>query len=466
MSGLPFVLNAAEMAEAFGGTLVAGDASTPLPEVSIDTRTLQTGALFIAIVGPRFDGHTFVREAVARGAAGVVVQPASQVADLPAHVAVIEVADTLAGMQQAASVVRRRSQTRLVAITGSAGKTTTKEITAALLAPHVTTFRTQGNLNNHVGLPLSLFGLRTCPAMGVVELGMSGFGEIRRLVEIATPEVRVWTNVGSAHLGAFASVEEIAQAKAEILHGAQPDDVLVANSGDARVMQHARGFIGRTVTFGVNVDADVQVRDVESRGAQGMRARLVTSAGTCAFETSLLGEGNLANIAAATAVALDAGVPLDAISESIGGLTAAPHRGQVIVAPGGWTIIDDAYNSSPEALQRALASLGAASGRRVALLGEMLELGPASGALHLTCGRAAVVSGVDLLATVGGAPAEALARGAVMAGLPADAVSHDASSDDLARRVRGLVRPGDVVLVKGSRGIAMDRVVAALMGEA
>jgi UDP-N-acetylmuramoyl-tripeptide--D-alanyl-D-alanine ligase len=465
MSAAPFVLTAAEMAHAFRGTLVSGDASAPMPDVSIDTRTLQPGALFVAIAGPTFDGHTFVGEAVARGAAGVVVSDADAARDVTDGVAVIHVHDTLLGMQQAAHVVRQRSQTRLVAITGSAGKTTTKEITAALLATHFTTFRTQGNLNNHIGLPLSLFALRTCPAVGVVELGMSGLGEIRRLVQIADPEVRVWTNVGSAHLGHFASVDQIAEAKAEILEEADSDDVLVANAGDARVMRHARRFAGRTITFGVGVDADVAVRDVEARGAQGMRARLVARGDTRVFETPLLGDGNLANIAAATAVALDAGITLDDVVRTVSTLPASPHRGQVVRAPGGWTIIDDAYNSSPEALQRALTTLASADGRRIALLGEMLELGDASVRLHRECGHAAAHAGLAHLAVVGGPPADALAEGATEAGLDAVCLTREATSDALARRVRAIVRRGDVVLVKGSRGTAMDRVVAALMEE-
>lgn len=466
MSGAPFTLTAAEMAEAFGGTLVAGDATTLLPDVSIDSRSLPAGALFVAIAGPRFDGHTFVDDAVARGAAGVVVSDVTAAGRVPHGVAVVHVHDTLRGLQQAANVVRRRAATRLVAITGSAGKTTTKEITAALLSTHCTTFRTRGNLNNHIGLPLSLFELRTSPVMGVVELGMSGAGEIRRLVEIAEPDVRVWTNVGSAHLGNFASIDAIASAKAEILERADRHTVLVANAGDPRVMSHARGFVGRTLTFGVNVDADVQVRDVEPRGAEGMRGVLVAGGHGHRFETPLLGDGNLANIAAATAVALDAGVSLDRILETVATLGPAPHRGQVLHAPGGWTVIDDAYNSSPEALLRAIETLATSSGRRIAFLGEMLELGDQTGRLHAECGRALAAAQPEALVAVGGSAAAALASGAIDAGLDAARVSHEPTSDALVRRVRTLVQPGDVVLVKGSRGIAMDRVVTALMREA
>jgi UDP-N-acetylmuramoyl-tripeptide--D-alanyl-D-alanine ligase len=463
MTGPGFVMSALEMADAFGGTLLAGDPGTPLPEVSIDSRSLVPGALFVALRGPRFDGHAFVADARARGAAGVVISE-DPGALMAAGIVVIRVPDSLRGLQQAAQAVRRRAGTRLVAITGSAGKTTTKDITATLLAPHLTTFRAHGNLNNHIGLPLSLFQLRTQPDIGVVELGMSGFGEIRRLVEIAEPQTRVWTNVGSAHLGHFRSVEEIARAKAEILEGADGGTLLVANAADRRVMAHAAGFPGRTVTFGVGVRADVAIGQPESLGQDGMRAVLSTADGEAAFRTPLLGEANLANIAAATAVALDCGVPFHDVVSVLETLTPSRGRGEVIVTSSGWTVIDDAYNSSPEALRRALQTLAEVKGRRVALLGEMLELGVSSDALHAECGRAAATAGLSLLVTVGGAPAEAMAAAAVEAGLPSSTVRHERSSATLAGRVREIVRPGDVVLVKGSRGIGMDRVVAALTG--
>ncbi len=467
MSSMPFVLTAAEMAEAFGGTLVAGARETPLPTVSIDTRALAPGDLFVALVGPRFDGHAFVADALARGAAGVVVaRPDAVPEQAGTHAVVIAVTDTLAGMQQAATVIRRRSGTRVVAITGSVGKTTTKEIAASLLRTRFTTFRTEGNLNNHIGLPLTLFGLRTAPQVAVVELGMSAAGEIRRLVEIAEPDVRVWTNVGSAHLGNFTSVEAIAEAKAEILSHASAETVLVANADDPLVMRHAAGFAGRRVTFGVSAAADVQVRDVQLRGVFGARARLVAGPRSAAFETTLTGEGSLSNIAAASAVALELGVPFDDVVGAIRALAPLPGRGRVHRAPGGWTVIDDTYNSSPEALERALRTLAASEGRRIALLGEMLELGPAAVSLHERCGRMAASANLARLVTVGGSAAAALGRAANAAGLDADRVSHEATSDALASRVSSLVQPGDVVLVKGSRAVGMDRVVRALLEEA
>ncbi len=458
MTGQPFALTARQMADAFGGVLGYGDENRLLPTVSIDTRTLVPGDLFVAIRGPRFDGHGFIAEAIERGAGGVAVSdPAAVTAtDLP----VIVVGDTLRGLQEAARVIRRRAASTVVAITGSVGKTTTKEITATLLGRRFTTFRNRGNLNNHLGLPLSLFELHTAPQYAVVELGMSGVGEISRLVAIAEPQVRVWTNVGEAHLGFFSSVDDIALAKQEVLEGARPDDVFVANAGDARVIARAAAFAGRVLTFGVDVRADVSIRDVESRGFDGTTAALSLQGDVRTIETRLLGAGNLANIAAASAVAMDAGLSADEIVAGVAELTPPAHRGQVVHTAHGWVVIDDAYNSSPSALTRALQTLAAVPGRRVAILGEMLELGDFSDRYHAECGRTAGELGVSVVVSVGGSPARALADAASSAG--SAIVHHVADSASAAALARHLVREGDAVLVKGSRGIHMEAVVLAL----
>lgn len=458
-----FTLTAAEMARAFGGVLVKGSAERLLPSVSIDTRTLRAGDLFVALRGPHFDGHAFVRDAIAGGAAGVAVSDASCVA--PDDVPTIVVEDTLRGLQEAARAIRRRAATTVVAITGSVGKTSTKEITATLLARRFTTFRTRGNLNNHIGLPLSLFELRTAPQMAVVELGMSGFGEIRRLVQIAEPQLRVWTNVGEAHLGFFASVEDIASAKEEILAEAGPEDVLVANAGDPRVIARAPRFAGRVVTFGVGAVADVAVTDIHAHGLEGTTATMTMGGAPYVIETRLIGTPSLANIAAASAVALECGVPPAEIVADVAALAPPPHRGAVVKASGGWTVVDDAYNSSPLALIRALETLATAPGRRVAILGEMLELGELAGSYHAACGREAARLGISVVIAVGGAPARTLADAAGEAAPPPDVVRHVQESTAAAALARELVRPGDSVLVKGSRALRMERVVDALLEE-
>lgn len=458
MNRVPFALTAGEMAAAFGGVLAHGPADRALPTVSIDTRTIAPGDLFVAIRGPRFDGHGFVADAIARGAGGVVVSDAAAVTSTVVPAIVVD--DTLHGLQEAARVIRRRAASTVVAITGSAGKTTTKEIAATLLSRRFTTFRNRGNLNNHLGLPLSLFELHTAPDYAVMELGMSGFGEIRRLVSIAEPQVRVWTNVGEAHLGFFASVDQIAIAKEEILEDATPDQVFVANAGDPRVMERVPGFAGQVITFGVDVPADVSITHARARGFDGTAARLSLRGDVRDIQTSLLGSANLSNIAAASAVAMHAGLDADAIVDGVADLVPASHRGEVVRTDGGWVVIDDAYNSSPSALVRALQTLTTTPGRHVAVLGEMLELGEFSERYHAECGKATGHLGVAVVVAVGGAPARALADAAIAAGVTdVHYVGDSAAGATLARQ---LVLDGDAVLVKGSRGIRMEAVVKAL----
>jgi UDP-N-acetylmuramoyl-tripeptide--D-alanyl-D-alanine ligase len=380
---------------------------------------------------------------------------------------VIEVRDTLLALQDLGRHVRRSSGASVVAITGSAGKTSTKEAAAEFLAVRYAVFRNAGNLNNHIGLPLSLLELRNRPDVAVVELGMNHAGEIRRLVELAEPDVRVWTNVGDAHVGHFASVEAIADAKAEVLEQATASTRAVVNADDTRVMARVAGFPGRVTTFGLSAGADVRAVDVRDRGVSGTSARLSTPAGDADLHVPLPGRGQLLNVLAAAAVALDYGVPLDAIAGRAATLAAAPRRGEVNRLSRGVVLVDDSYNSSPAALARALDALASErpDGRRVAIVGEMRELGAFTTSLHEASGRRVVSAGVDLLVAIGGPPAEALAAAAIAAGLPAARVRHWATSEEAAAPVAALLQPGDVVLVKGSRGtrtdVVADRVKAA-----
>ena len=452
-----------ELAAAVASRRLSGADGTRATGVSIDSRSLRPGDLFVAIRGARFDGHRFVADAVARGAAAALVSDAAALGTPPAPGIVVD--DTLRALQALARRVRRDSGARVVAVTGSVGKTTTKELSAALLETRYRVFRNRGNLNNHIGLPLSLLELRTRPEVAVVELGMSGPGEIRRLVEIAEPDVRVWTNVGEAHAEFFPSIEAIADAKAEILTGASRDAVVVANAADDRVMRRVAGFPGRVVTFGVDVEAEVSASAVEDLGLDGVRARLRTPVGAAPVRTRLLGRGNLANVLAAVGVALTFDVPLAAAVERAAAVEAPPHRGRIHRLAGGVAVIDDSYNSSPLALETALATLArGGAGRRVAVLGEMLELGARSGDLHRTAGRAAAAAGLGLL-TVGGEPARALGRAAVEAGAAAAGVLHCETSEEAAARAAAAIRDGDVVLVKGSRGVRTDLVVTRLRAD-
>ncbi len=464
----PRRLTVGEIAGVIGGTLISGDATENLGPVSIDTRTLTAGDLFFAIRGERFDGHDFVAGALKRRAGGVVVSDRGAVPpSIPAAMVAIVVQDTVRALQALAHHVRCGSSARVVAITGSTGKTSTKEIVAVMLEGRYRVVRNHGNLNNHIGLPLSLMALLTRPEIAVLELGMSHAGEIARLVTIAVPDVCVWTNVGDAHIGLLGSVERVTDAKAEIMDGATSESLLIANADDARVMTRARQFPGRVVTFGMNGSADVEAADVRDKGLGGTEAMIATSEGSSSLRVPLLGRGQLANVLAAVAVALQFQIPLRTLVAKAGALKPAAHRGETLRLRDGIVVIDDSYNSSPSALAVALEVFKPKqpSGRRVAVLGEMLELGSRGRELHRQSGRAAATCGLDLLVSVGGADAKALADGAVWGGLKPAMVHHVPSSEEACTLVASLLRAGDVVLVKGSRGVHTDLVVDHLRSE-
>lgn len=464
----PLWLTLQWVAEATGGRVTAGDPASKIGPVAIDSRTITRGDFFLALRGTRFNGHAFVRDAAVRGAAGALVaEDVERFEGLPDGFGLVQVRETIRGLQDLASSVRMKVETRVVAITGSSGKTTTKEIIAGFLARRLRVVKNRGNLNNHIGLPLSLLQLRNDPDAAVMELGMNYAGEIRALMRIAKPDVRVWTNVGDAHLGFFASSDAIADAKAEILDGADTTDVLVCNADDSRVQARVSGFSGRTITFGSSPSATVSVSAIEDLGVDGMRARITTPAGGGVVETPLIGRGNLANVLAATAVAFEFGVPFEEIVGMAAVLAPVERRGVVHRLPAGVTLIDDSYNSSPTALATALDIVTAETRatRKVAVLGEMLELGKSAMQLHEVCGRAAHAAGLLLLITVGGSPARALAAAAVSAGMPGSAVRWLPSSAHAADLAAKLVQEGDLVLVKGSRGIRMDVVADRIMAE-
>jgi len=454
------------LAAAVAGRIVSGDPERVVGNITTDSRSLQGGDFFIALRGARFDAHAFVNEVLERGALGVLVEeiPAR---DFAPDTVVIAANDTTRALQDLAHAVREATATKVIAITGSAGKTTTKDTIADFLSASHRIVKNKGNLNNHIGLPLSLLQLRDKPDVAVMELGMNHAGEIRTLVAIADPDVRVWTNVGDAHIGFFASPDAIADAKAEILEAAEPHDVLVCNADDGRVMARAIHFAGRVVTFGEVQGASVRAIDIEDRGVNGMRARVATPAGEHVIETPLLGRGNLANVLAATAVALEFDVPLDTIAARAAALRPSDRRGAVHRLRGGLTLIDDSYNSSPAALKRALEVLAkeATAARKVAVLGEMLELGAHAEDKHRECGRAAAAAGLAALFAVGGTPARALADEAVAAGMTASHVTYYETSDAAASSIAGSLRAGDVVLVKGSRGTRTDLIADRIAEE-
>ena len=442
------------------------DPMARLAGVSIDSRTVSRDELFVAIHGPHHDGHDFVVAALEAGAmAGVVA--ASRTAQFPESVRgrLFEVAGTLEALQQLAHAVRVGWGRRLAAVTGSAGKTTTKEILAALLAARFRTLKSEGNLNNEYGLPLQLLRLDEADEVAVVELGMSHAGELRRLAEIARPDVGVVTGVAPVHLEFFNSVDEIALAKRELIEGlAGAESVAVLNADDTRVARFAEVAPGRVLTFGISGAADFRAENIEDRGLEGSAFDLVTPQGDARLALSLPGRHNILNALAALSAASVWGIGAEQAREVLKGLEPAGMRGRELRYQAGFRVINDCYNSNPVALAAMIDLLvrTPVAGRRILAAGEMLELGPASPELHRWAGRTAALAGkLDWVVGVQG-DAEELIGGAIQAGHPAARAKFFKSAPEAGEFLAGLVATGDVLLVKGSRGVKMERVVEAL----
>jgi UDP-N-acetylmuramoyl-tripeptide--D-alanyl-D-alanine ligase len=460
------------LAEAAIGTGAVLEAPASLPNAgalvacgySIDSRTVSAGELFFAVRGERLDGHDFVAAALERGAIAALVARA-RVASLPdAALAcpLLIAEDPLFALQSLAAHVRRQWGRRVVAITGSAGKTTTKEATAAALGAKFRVLKSQGNLNNGFGLPLQLLRLQPEHEFAVLEMGMNHAGEIAALARIAAPDWGVVTNVGTAHIENFADGQDgIARAKLELVTALPASGVAFLNCTDPYVSQFGRDFPGRVVYFGEGPCADPQILST-TEDLDGLHVRYRAGEREGAFTLRLLGAHNAANAMAGLAVALEAGVDLDAAVASLAALAPGDKRGQVIEIAG-ITLLNDSYNSNPEALRSMIRTLAArpAQGRRILVAGEMLELGPQGPALHADCGRAAAEAGLDLVAGVQG-NAEHLATAACAGGI-ASLFLPDAEAAGLwlARNLR----PGDVVLVKGSRGVHLERAIDSVRSQ-
>jgi UDP-N-acetylmuramoyl-tripeptide--D-alanyl-D-alanine ligase len=429
---------------------------------SIDSRTVSAGDLFFAVRGDRLDGHDYVQAAFARGAVSAVVSRA-RVATLPDAVLALPLLiaeDPLAALQSLAAHVRRRWGKRVVAITGSAGKTTTKEAVAAALGAQLNVLKSRGNLNNGFGLPLQLLRLEPEHEIAVVEMGMNHAGEIAALARIAIPDWGVVTNVGTAHIENFPDGQAgIARAKLELVAALPASGVAFLNCDDPYLSQFGREFQGRVIYFGAGPCADPQTLDVRE-DLDGLHVHFRASERTATLTLRLLGSHNASNAMAGLAVALEAGVDLDAAVRAIEGLTAGDSRGEIIAVEGA-IILNDSYNSNPEALRSMIRTLAARPAtRRILVAGEMLELGDFGERMHVACGQAAADAHLDLVAGVQGnavhLAAAACAGGVASLFLP--------NAEEAGRWLKQILRPGDVVLVKGSRGVHLERAIEAVVG--
>ncbi|MFZ0758302.1 MAG: UDP-N-acetylmuramoyl-tripeptide--D-alanyl-D-alanine ligase [Candidatus Sulfotelmatobacter sp.] len=419
---------------------------------SIDSRTVTPGQLFFAVKGERLDGHDFVAQALEKGAVAAVVRN-DQLGRYSGQTQLLRVEDTLAALQTLATAVRRLWGKPVIAVTGSAGKTTTKDALAHVLSARFRIMKSEGNFNNHFGLPLMLLKLEPGHDVAVIEMGMSHAGEIRALAKIAQPDVGVVTNVAPVHLEFFESLAGIARAKYELIESLPAGGTAVLNADDEYVSQFGRDFKGKVVTYGTGPAADVRAEKIQSKGTLGTEFDVVIGGGRERATLPLVGVHNVLNALAALAVGLERGMrPSEAVA-ALATLVPTDKRGQVLQV-GNITVINDCYNSNPRALDAMVDALATmAAKRRIVVAGEMLELGPAGEKMHEVSGQHIAQKKIDLLLGVRG-QARAMVEGARQAGIRAEFfTTPEEAGQWLAREARD----GDVVLLKASRGVKLEK---------
>lgn len=464
-------LSAQEAVRAAGGRLLGGDPHTVLSRFSTDTRALALGDFFIALRGPRYDAHAFVADALRAGAVGAMVSRPLE--EGPGEgpggprgrggAVIIQVEDTLRGLGELARAWRERHGGRVVAVTGSNGKTTTRELIRCVMATAGPVHAAAGNLNNLVGVPLTLLQWPVGDPVAVLELGMSALGEIRRLCEIAGPDVGVFTTVAEAHLEFLGSVDGVARAKAEMLPFLDRDRLAVINLDDPQVERFRTRAPGRTLTYGITPRAEVWASEVVAEGLAGTGFTLHHRRAAVPAWIPLPGRHNVSNALAAAAVGFAWGLPAQAIAAGLRSASPVPMRMQPIRLASGAQVINDAYNANPASMEQALETFAGlrAGGRSILVLGDMLELGRHSEEAHRRVGALAARAAPDLLIAVG-PESRALAEGAVEAGLPAERVLHCPDVPTARERLRAALTPDAWVLVKASRGIRLEGVLEGL----
>ena len=419
---------------------------------SIDSRTIGPGQLFFAVKGERLDGHDFVAASLENGAMAAVVRQ-DHLDRFSDKARLLAVDDTLVALQTLATAVRKIWGKPLVGVTGSAGKTTTKEAIAHVLSTQFRVLKSEGNFNNQFGLPLMLLKLEPEHDVAVIEMGMSHAGEIRALAKIAQPEIGVVTNVAPVHLEFFDSLAGIARAKYELVESLPATGTAVLNADDEYVSQFGRDFKGKVIRYGTSATADVRAENVESLGAEGSRFDVVTAGGRERAHLPLVGEHNVLNALAAVSVALARGMKFADAVAALSTLAPADKRGQVLKL-GNITVINDCYNSNPKALHAMIDALaGMKAGRRIVVAGEMLELGPAADELHRAAGRRAAEKKIDIVIGVRGL-SQAMVNAAREAGAQAEFV---ATPEEAGQWLMREARDGDVILLKASRGVKLEK---------
>jgi UDP-N-acetylmuramoyl-tripeptide--D-alanyl-D-alanine ligase len=419
---------------------------------SIDSRTVQPGELFFAVKGQRLDGHDYVHQALERGAVSAVVRK-DQLAQFSVKTCLLAVDDTLVALQTLAAAVRRIWGKSVIGVTGSAGKTTTKDAIAQVLASRYRVLKSEGNFNNHFGLPLMLLKLQPEQEVAVIEMGMSHAGEIAALAKIAQPDIGVVTVVAPVHLEYFDSIASIARAKYELIESLPHDGTAILNADDEYVSQFGRDYRGKVIRYGTRKGADVRADNIESRGADGSVFEVVVEGRHKRAVLHLVGAHNIHNALAAVAVGMERGISLADAIEALATLMPGDKRGQV-VRVGNIKVVNDCYNSNPKALAAMVDALAAMPAkRRIVVAGEMLELGPTGEQMHRESGKHMADKGIDILVGVRGL-AKPMVEAANASGIHAEFVATPEEAGEwLARETRD----GDVVLLKASRGVKLEK---------
>jgi UDP-N-acetylmuramoyl-tripeptide--D-alanyl-D-alanine ligase len=457
-------LSAGEVESETGGALTMGARDAVFSSISIDTRTLQNGALYFAIRGPNQDGHRFVPDAISKGALGVVVEQGYEFpGEFPAGRVFLKVANTHEALKYLARAVRRCWPGTLAAVTGSMGKTTTREFAAQVMQSELKVYQTPGNYNNLFGLPLALFGLSLDYDFGIFEMGMSAPGEIAEMCRIANPSIGIITNVAPVHLEFFNSLEEIARAKGELAEALPATGSLIYNEDDPLVRAIATRYVGRKISFGQSGSADVRADAIEILSLDKTRFQITCNGVARQAVIPFAGAHYVMNVLPAVALGSLYHIALGQMVECLGKLQAVTMRGQILRFKEGFAVIDDSYNSNPQALKQMIKVLSSTPSftRRILIAGEMLELGSASDQLHFECGAYAANHGLDIVIGIQGA-AQEIVRAAAKSGIPESQAHFFANSGEAVDFVKGLLRSGDLVLIKGSRGVHTEKIVQNL----
>lgn len=460
--------NIRDVAAVTDGELAAGAGHETFDGISIDSRTLQKGELFVAIAGQRYDGHDFIDQVLAQGAGGVMIDRTHAAAGIGTRIKsagapCVVVENTVRALGDLARHRRRVLNPRVAAITGTNGKTTTKEMAASVCRQRYRVLSTAGNFNNEIGLPLTLFRLEKQHRVAVLELGMSAPGEMGRLAKICEPDLGVVLNVGAGHLAGLESLDGVAKAKGELIEGLGKRGVAVLNADDARVARMAEKAPGRVITWGVSPGADVRAESVRRSEGRVCFDLILPGGRRTAVALPVAGAFMVSNALAAAAVGEEFGVSAAEIKAGLEGFSPVPGRMTVVQTRAGFTLVDDTYNANPESMKAALTGLRElkGAGRGILIMGDMFELGDHAPLMHGKTGVMAAESGVNRL-YVTGEFAEAVAGGAASAGMAPEKIM-TGSKEEIIAAACSVLGPGDWVLVKGSRGMRMETVVRALL---